>query len=246
MTRSAAGLTPRACARICGFLYLYVFVAGSFAELFVRSKLVVSGNAGATAANIMANQLLFRLGFSGELLHLACDVAIAVILYGLLRPVDRNIALLAALMRLACDLILAVTSLTHFAVLHLLGGADYLQVFQPRQLHSLALLAMRLHGDGYAISLEFFGFACLALGYLIFRSGYLPKAIGVLLAVAGACYLVNSFAHFLFPAAGAALFNAGILVPCFVAELALALWLVVKGVDVAKWEARAAMKGDIF
>jgi len=238
MTQQTAKMSPQLYARTCGVLYLYIFVAGSFAELFVRSKLVVSRDAAATAANIMSNESLFRLGFSGELLHLACDVAVAMILYALLRPVDRNIALLAALMRMTCDIVLAITSLSHFAALHLLGGADYLKVFQPDQLHSLALMAMKLHGDGYAISLVFFGFACLSLGYLIFRSGYLPRTIGVLLAIAGACYLVNSFAHFLSPATGAALFNAGILLPCFIAELSLTLWLIVKGVDVTKWEER--------
>jgi hypothetical protein len=233
-------MSPQLYARSCGVLYLYIFAAGSFAELFVRSKLIVSGNAGATAANIMASESLFRLGFSGELLHLSCDVAVAMLLYALLRPVDRNIALLAAFMRLACDLILATASLSHFAALHLLGGSEYLKSFQPDQLHSLALLAMKLHGDGYAISLMFFGFACFSLGYLIFRSGYLPRTIGALLAIAGACYLINSFAHFLYPATGAALFNAGILVPCFVAELSLTLWLLVKGVNVAKWEERVS------
>ena len=238
MTQQTAKMSPQLYARTCGVLYLYIFVAGSFAELFVRSKLVVSRDAAATAANIMSNESLFRLGFSGELLHLACDVAVAMILYALLRPVDRNIALLAALMRMTCDIVLAITSLSHFAALHLLGGADYLKVFQPDQLHSLALMAMKLHGDGYAISLVFFGFACLSLGYLIFRSGYLPRTIGVLLAIAGACYLVNSFAHFLSPATGAALFNAGILLPCFIAEISLTLWLIVKGVDVTKWEER--------
>jgi hypothetical protein len=233
-------MSPQLYARTCGALYLYIFVAGSFAELFVRSKLVVSNDAGATAVNIGTHESLFRLGFSGELLHLACDVVIAVLLYALLRPVDRIIALLAAFMRLACDLILATASLSHFAALHLLGGSDYLKTFQPDQLHGLALLAMKLHGDAYAISLVFFGFACFSLGYLIFRSGYLPRTIGVLLAVAGACYLINSFTHFLYPAIGAALFNAGILLPCFVAELLLALWLLVKGVNVAKWEERAS------
>jgi hypothetical protein len=101
---------------------------------------------------------------------------------------------------------------------------------------------MNLHGDGYAIGLVFFGFACFALGYLIFRSGYLPRTIGVLMAVAGACYLINSFAHFLHPATGAALFNAGILLPCFVAELSLALWLLIRGVNVTKWEERASQE----
>jgi hypothetical protein len=236
MPQQTARISPQLYARTCGFLYLYIFVAASFAELFVRSKLVVSKDAAATAANIMSNESLFRLGFSGELLHLACDVAVAILLYALLRPVDRNIALLAAFMRLACDIILAIASLSHFAALRLLGGSDYLGVFQPDQLNSLALMAMKLHGDGYAISLVFFGFACLSLGYLIFRSGYLPKLIGVLLTIAGACYLVNSFAHFLSPVTGAMLFDAGILLPCFIAELSLTLWLIVKGVDVRKWE----------
>lgn len=238
MTQQDARMSPQLYARICGVLYLYIFVASSFAELFVRARLVVSGDAAATAANILSHEPLFRLGFTGELLHLSFDVAIAMLLYALLRPVDRNIALLAAFMRLACDVILAMASLSHFAALRLLSGGDALAAFPPDQLQGLALLAMELHGDAYAISLVFFGFACLALAYLVYRSGFLPRAIGVLLAVAGACYLVLSFAHFLHPATGAALFDGGILLPCFVAELSLTLWLLVKGVDVAKWEER--------
>ena len=237
MTERAFKASPQHYARICGVLYLYIIVAGIFAEL-VRSRLVVPADAAATARNVMANESLFRIGFSGELLHLAFDVAVATILYALLRPVDRNVALLAAFMRLACDIILAVASLSHFAALRLLADADYLKTFQPDQLHTLTLLALKMHGDGYAISLVFFGFACLSLGYLIFKSGYLPRTIGALLAVAGACYLFNSFAHFLTPGFAATLFPA-LFVPIFVAELSLATWLLVKAVDAAKWEERA-------
>lgn len=232
-------MSPQHYARLCGILYLYIFAAGMFAELFVRSKLIVSTDATLTASNIMANEALFRLGFSGELLHLAFDVVVAVILYALLRPIDRNIALLAAFMRFACDIVLAVSSLSHFAALKLLADAEYLNTFTPDQLHTLALVALKLHGDGYAISLVFFGFACLSLGYLIFRSGFLPRTIGVLMAIAGVCYLFNSFSHFLSPAFAATLFP-GIFVPIFVAELSLALWLTVKGVDVAKWQEKAS------
>ncbi len=164
MPQQTVTVSPQLYARIGGVLYVYILVAGTFAELFVRSKLVVSRDAAATAANIMAGESLFRLGFSAELLHLACDVAVAMLLYALLRPVDRNIALLAAFMRLASDVILAIASLSHFAALHLLGGSEYLKAFQPDQLQSLALLAMKLQGDGYAISLMFFGFACVSLG----------------------------------------------------------------------------------
>jgi len=240
MTIRTVETSPQLYARIAGILYLYILVAGTFAELFVRSRLVVSGDATATAGNIMSNESLFRIGFSGELMHLACDVVVAMIFYALLRPVDRNIALLAAFMRIACDIILAVASLSHFAALKLLGDADYLKTFQPDQLHTLALLAMKLHGDGYAISLVFFSFACLSLGYLIFRSSYLPRAIGGLLVIAGVCYLVNSFAHFLNPKFAANLFPA-IFAPIFVAELSLTLWLIVKGVSVPKWEERVSV-----
>lgn len=238
MTRGVE-TSPRTLARIGGALYLYIIAAGTFAEVFVRSGLIVSTDAAATAANILANLPLFRLGFSGELLHLALDIGVATILYALLRPVDRIVALLAAFMRISCALILAVASISHFVALRLLGGADYLDTFQLDQLQSLAQLALLLHADAYAISLVFFAFACLALGYLVFRSGFLPKTIGVLLAIAGVCYLISSFSWFLAPTFAARLFPA-LFVPIFVAEFSLAAWLLVKGVNVPKWEALAA------
>lgn len=240
MDQQTGRMSPQHYARLCGVLYLYIIVAGMFAELFVRSRLVVSTDAAVTASNIMANESLFRLGFSAELLHIAFDVVVAVILYALLRPIDRNIALLAAFTRLACDIILAVASLSHFAALKLFAEAEYLKTFTPDQLHTLALLALKLHGDGYAISLVFFSFACLSLGYLIFRSGFLPRTIGALMAIAGVCYLINSFSHFLSPAFAGTLFP-GLFVPIFVAELSLALWLTMKGVNVAKWEEKASV-----
>jgi hypothetical protein len=242
MEKARVHASPRALARICGALYLYIMIAGTFAELGVRSRLVVPGDAAATAANIGAHETLFRLGFSGELLHLACDVGVAVLLYALLRRVDRDVALLAAFMRLACDVVLAFASLSHFAALRLLAGGEYLKGFEPEQLQGLALLAMRLHGDGYAISLVFFAFACLALGHVVYRSGYLPRTLGAMLGIAGACYLVSSFTHFLAPTVGAKLFPA-LFVPIFIAEGSLTLWLLVKGVDVARWEARGGGVG---
>lgn len=238
MAQLTVSNSPKAYARLCGILYLYIIGAGTLAEIFVRSRLIVSTDAAATASNIMANEFLFRVGFSGELLHLAFDVVVAVILYALFKPIDPNIALLAAFMRFACDIVLAVASLSHFAALKLFADAEYLKTFTPDQLHTLALLGLKLHGDGYAISLVFFGFACLSLGYLIFRSGFLPRTLGALMVVAGVCYLVNSFSHFLFPAFAARLFP-GLFVPIFVAELSLAAWLTVKGLNLAKWNEKA-------
>jgi hypothetical protein len=216
-----------------------------FAELFVRSRLVTS-EATATARNITAHESLFRIGFAGEILHLAADVAVAMILYALFRPVDRNIALLAAFMRLASDIVLAVASIGHFVALRLLGNAEYLKAFETDQLQSVAFLALRLHGDAYAICLVFFGFACLSLGYPIIRSSYLPRTLGMLLAIAGACYLVNSFAYFLYPAFAAKLLP-GILIPPFAAELSLSVWLIVKGIDASKWkETHQSEERDAF
>lgn len=244
MTARLNEAPPQLLARLGGVLYLYIIVAGIFAELFVRARFVIPADSVATAGNILANESLFRIGFSGELLHISFDVAVAVILYALFRPVDRNIALLAAFMRLACDIVLAVASLSHFAVLRLLAGSDYLDAVPLEQLQAFALLAMRLHADGYAISLVFFGFACLALGYLVIRSTFFPKAIGALLAIAGVCYLVSSFAQALNPTFAATLFPA-LFVPIFVAELSLALWLTVKGVDLPKWQQQAGARAMV-
>jgi len=230
---------PQAYARICGLLYLYIIVAGISAELLVRSKLIVPSDAASTSANIAAHETLFRVGFASELLQLAFDVGVAMLLYALFRPVNRNIALLAAFMRLSCAIILGVASTIHLAALRLLEGGDYLAGFQPEQLQSLALLVLKLHGDAYAVALVFFGFACIALGYLIVRSTYFPRFIGLLMVIAGTGYLLNSFAKFVYPALAGTLYPA-ILMPALVAELALALWLLFKGVDVEKWRAAVA------
>jgi hypothetical protein len=238
MTERSVKFSPQLYARIGGALYLYIIAAGSFAE-GVRSNLVIPADAAATARNIIAHESLFRIGHAGELLHLACDVAVAMILYALLRPMDRNLALLAAFLRLASDVILGITEITSFAALRLLGNGEFLRAIPPDQRHSLALLAMKLHGDGYGICLVFFGFGCLPLGYLIVKAGFLPKILGVLIIGAGLAYLTNSFALLLDPALAAELFP-GILVPAFIAEPSLALWLTVKGVNAAKWEARAS------
>jgi hypothetical protein len=242
MNGSTIARSPQPYARWCGALYLYVIVAGMFAELFVRSKLVVPGDAAETAANLLARETLFRLGVSGELLHIAFDALIAALLWALLRPVDRTLALAAAFTRLACDVVLAVASLSHFAALRLLRGGDWLPGLDEGARQSMALLALRLHGDAYSISLVFFAFTCLALGVLVARSGFLPKWIGVLLVVAGLCYLVNSFTHFLAPALAGRLFPA-LFVPIFVAEASLTLQLLIRGVDAEAWQSLARERG---
>ncbi len=225
---------PQRAARVCGALYLYIIAAGMFAELYVRARLVVPRDASATAANLVAHETWFRVGAAGELLHVALDVVVAVLLYGLLRHVDRGLALLAALTRTAADVVLGVSSLAQFAALRLLHAGATGAGLARGEREELALVALRVHGDGYAICLIFFAFTCLSLGPLVVRSGFLPRAIGHMLSVAGACYLVTSFAHLLAPTLAGHLFP-WLYLPPFVAELSLALWLLIRGVDVQKW-----------
>jgi Domain of unknown function (DUF4386) len=235
MAKQTVEVSPQTLARIGGVVYLIIIVTGLFGEMFVRDKLVVSGDATATATNIMASQVLWRAGVAGDLIMHVCDVPLMLIFYVLLRPVNKTLALLAVLFNLVQTAALVAYKLTLLVALFLLGSADYLKAFEPRQLHALMYLFIKADGYGFGIGLIFFGFACLVYGYLIRRSGYLPKTLGVLMQIAGMCYLTNSFALLLAPTVADAIFPA-ILVPAFVGELSLCLWLLVKGVNVPKWD----------
>lgn len=230
--------SPQTYARIGGALYLLIIVAGILGELFVRGRLIVSGDAAATAHNITASPLLWRAGIAGDLIMHVCDVPLMWIFYLLLRPVNRNLALLAMLFNLVQTAVLVANKLNLLTPLFLSGSAEYLKAFEPRQREALMYVSLRAHDYGFGIGLIFFGFTCLVLGYLIFRSGYLPRFLGVLMQIAGLGYLTNSFALLLAPALAAKLFPA-ILLPAFVAELSLGLWLLVKGVNVPRWREAA-------
>jgi uncharacterized protein DUF4386 len=230
--------SPQIYARIGGILYLYIIVAGTLGQLFVRDKLIVSGDAEATANNIIASQLLWRTSIAAELIMLVCSVPPALIFYLLFRPVSKNLAMLAVFFNLVELAIDAANKLNLFAALFLLGGAGYLKALEPRQLRALAYLPLKLHDYGFAISLVFFAFVCLILGYLLFRSGYFPKTLGVLMTVAGLSYLTNSFTLLLAPTYSAMVLP--ILVLAFIGEMSFCLWLIVKGVNVSKWKHQAS------
>jgi hypothetical protein len=230
--------SPQTLARIGGVLYLLIIVAGLFGELFVRGKLVVSGDATATAANVTASQALWRVGVAGDLIMHVCDVPLMLVFYVLLRPVNKTLALLGVLFNLVQTAALVAYKLNLLVALFLLGDADYLKALEPRQLNALMYLFIKADGYGFGIGLIFFGCACLVFGYLIRKSGYLPRTIGVLMQIAGVCYLTNSFALLLAPTVAHAIFPA-ILIPAFIGELSFCLWLLVKGVNVPKWEEHA-------
>jgi hypothetical protein len=232
------GHSCRAPRRIGGLLYLVIIVAGLAGEIFVRGSMVVSGNPAATANNVIASTSLWRAGIAGDLVMHIYDVGVMLVFYVLLRPVSGSLALLALLFNLVQTAVLVANKINLLLPLFLLGDAAYLTAFTPRQLQALAYVSLRTHDYGFGFGLIFFGVEWLVIGYLIFQSGYLPKALGILMALAGACYLTNSFALILYPPLASRLFPA-IMLPPFVAESSLALWLVIKGVDLAKWAAQA-------
>jgi hypothetical protein len=205
---------------------------------------MVSGDVTATANNILASQLLWRGSIVGDVILLVCAVAQALLFYVLLRPVNKNLALLAVFFNLVECAIDGVNKLNLIAALFLSSGADYLKAFEPHQLHALAYLSLRLHAYGYAISLIFFGFVCLIFGFLLFRSGYFPKILGVLMAIAGLSYLTISFTQILAPTYAGTIFPV-LGVPAFLGELSFCLWLIAKGVNVRKWEERASLGGAV-
>lgn len=237
MTTHTATRSPQIYARIGGALYLLIIVIGFSTQFFVRDKLIVSEDVTATADNIMASASLWRMGIAGELIMRVFDVVVMLTLYLLLRPVNKNLAMLAVLFNLIQTAVLAAYALNLWAALLFLGNATYLKVFEPQQLQALTYLSVRSYAHGFGIGLIFFGFVCLIQGYLLFKSGYFPRIIGVLMAIAGLSYLTNSFTLLLAPTLAAKIFP--ILALALIGELSLCLWLMVKGVNLAQWEKRA-------
>ncbi|OLD62100.1 MAG: hypothetical protein AUI33_13820 [Ignavibacteria bacterium 13_1_40CM_2_61_4] len=233
--------SPRLKARIAGGLWLMV-IAGSVSAFVLGSPLIVPGDAAATATNILASESLFRLAFAANLIAGVCYMGVTVLLYGLLKPVSRTISLLAAFFGLAGVAIGSATSLTNLAILVLLGDGQYSSAFTTSQLQAMALMSLRLYLQGFNISMVFFGFQCFLIGYLIVRSTFLPRILGVLLAIGGASYVISSFATFLSPAFGARL-APFILPAALLGEGSLTLWLLVIGVNVQRWQEQASAAG---
>ena len=235
MEESQVTTSPRLLSRIGGMLYLFIIIVGLYGEAFIRSRLIVPGDATATAVNVQSMESLWRLGIAAEFCLLICAIALALIFYLLLRSVNRELALLGILFNLVSITVEATTTLYLVEALFPLGSAGSLNAFEPEQLYALVSLSVRSHAYGFGASLIFFGCVCLIFGYLIFKSGYLPKAIGVLMQIAGLSYLVNSFAMIVAPAFADQIFPL-ILIPAFVGEASLCLWLLVKGVNLEKWK----------
>jgi len=198
----------------------------------------VSGDAITTANNIMASELLFRLSIVSALLSQIVGIGVTLALYQLLKPVNRNMASLMVIFVLTGIPITMLTELTHVAALQLLSGADYLTIFTIEQLQALALLFLDLHGYGLTIAGIFWGLWLFPLGYLVFKSGFLPRILGVLLILGCFGYLIDSFGLFLFPD-----YNLNIALYTGWSEVIFPLWLVIKGVNVEQQEKLALEAG---
>jgi hypothetical protein len=238
----AVDVSPRAQARIAGVIYIAAGVTAMIGEIFVRGRLIVPGNPAATAANILSHESLWRAGGVTDLVAAAGDAILALMFFVLFAGVSRPIALLAAFFRLTHVALLATITLLHFAPLAYLSTTAPLKGMSTPQLQAEAFALLRLHSIGYNIALFFFGLNCIALGYLIWRSSFLPRLIGAWLAIAGAAYVANSAVHFLAPAFGAQFFRY-VLVPCGLGELVLIVWLLVFGLNEEKWKNQVSTPG---
>ena len=228
-----AETSPRARARITGLFYLLNILTGIFAQGFVSERLIAFSDAAITATNILTHESLFRLGFAVYLIEMACQVVVTVLFYELLKPAGRSISLLAACLSLVGITIKTVSRLFYIAPLLVLRDASYLNVFSTEQLQSLALLLLKVNDQGAAIGLVFFGFYAIIKGYLIIKSTFLPRILGVLAVLAGLgllTFLHMPLGYRLFPYTAA----LGLL-----GAVPQILWLLVVGVNEQRWKEQA-------
>jgi hypothetical protein len=227
-------------ARMAGFLYLAIAIFSAFGLIYVPSMMIVSGDAATTATNIVASESLFRLGFISNLLAFTVNTFVAVLLYKLLAPANKMMASLMVILILVGIAIAMLNELNQFVALLLLGGAHYLTAFTADQLQALASLFLDIHEYGFVLAHIFFGLWLFPMGYLVFRSGFLPKVIGLLLLVAGVGYVVDFTLFFLVPE-----ITIKISEFTFVGEVLLLLWLLIMGVNVPQWQKRVLEAASI-
>jgi hypothetical protein len=215
-------------ARLAGLLYFVLAIVGAFSLLYVPSQLIVPADATATANNILASELLFRFGAVGGLTYPVIFLLLALALYKLFKGVDRTYATLLVMLVVAAVPIGFVNMLNQFAALELLGDAEYLAAFEPQQINAAAMLFLQLYNQGIIAVEIFWGIWLLPLALLILKSGFVPRILGVLLIIACIGYLVDFLTRLLFPG------YAGVVAPVVGAtkfgELAIILWLLIKGV----------------
>lgn len=222
--------SPKGLARGTGLLYLLIFSLGIFSELFVRQGLVVPGDAAATASNILASESLYRIALLADLVRHVFLIALPLALYWLLSRVHRGMAWLMVALALVSAGLSMSNMANHFAALLLVSQPPFLAVFSVEQLQGAAMFFLGLFNGGAFIG-QFLGLWLLPMGYLVYRSGFLPRVFGVLLAVGGVCYATDVVMFLLLPGT-----DLGLSLLAFVSELLFALWLLIRGVDEGRWD----------
>jgi len=233
MVESLKETSPKTKARLVGGLLLITILAGGFAQGFIGGSLIVSGNATATAFNIQAHEPLYRLGFAIYLIEMACQITMTVLFYDLLKPVSRSASMLAATFGLIGCTIKTMSRIFFFAPLLVLGGAHYLSVFDVKQLPALAFLFLRVNYTGETIAMVFFGLYALVKGYLVFRSTFLPRVLGVLSAIGGLGWLIYLYEPL------ALRLQSYIVGAGIIGALVSVVWLLIYGVNEQRWKERA-------
>jgi hypothetical protein len=230
---------PRLLSRVAGLFYLIITALALFAYMYVYGHVIVSGDMAQTATNLLAHERLYRLGFSAAVIVVICNFPLGLILYELLKVVNPRLALLALLFITASATLEAVNLFNYLTPLFTFSLPEYRSAFQASELQALARGPIRFFGYGFSVSLTLFGVFCVLIGILIFRSTFLPAILGVLMIVAGVTYWINSFRLFL------ALPIPYVQWVTLIAELSLALWLLVVGVNEAKWRARVGASKEL-
>jgi uncharacterized membrane protein (UPF0136 family) len=231
--------SPLVLARILGILSLLGIVTGAFGIGYVSSALTVDGDASATMHNILTHETLFRLGFASHLLELVLNIPAEIIGFLLLRRVNGIVAAIALCCGVVGISIEAVSTLSGYVPLKLAIDAGALGAFSSEQLHAVSYISLQLQDAGLLLSFVFYGLDEVFSGFLIFRSRFLPRVLGVLLAISGLCYFTHGFLSFLAPTLDARLFPY-ILFPCLPGEGSISLWMATVGLNVAKWRAWTA------
>lgn len=224
-------------ARMTGLFYLAIFVANLFVFIFVSGSLNVAGDAAATAENIRASESLYRSGVVSYLIVFLSEIGATILLYKLLAPVNKTVAMLMMTTRLMQAAVHAVNLINFIFPLILINGGDYLASFTAAQVDSLVLLFTDAHYYGVLVSEAFFAVSLFLLGYLVVKSELFPSILGIMLAIAGAGYVLDSFGIFLLPQQ-ATLFANIMIAPAIIAELSFTLWLLIKGVRTSQPESR--------